>query len=113
MSTVLSFGADDSSVIDSDVVVRDRLSHGIPVASRQVRPHVLEYARRHVFQSRCRAGELFESCDCSVEVGLVKNLHAVDPVCSDRYERNHLPLDLKALVRNPVCRVGIDSSKLP
>lgn len=44
-STVLRLGTDDPSMIDADVVVGHRFGHGVPVASREVRPDMLEDER--------------------------------------------------------------------
>ncbi len=89
---MLSLGTHDPSVIDADIVVGHRLSHGIPVVSREVRPDVLEYARGRIFRLRCRSAELIESCDRGIEVCVVEDLSAVDHVVRDRENRDPPPL---------------------
>ena len=93
-------------------VVGQYLRHGVP--SRGPRSYVqeaLNHLACRVFQPRRRRLQFVEPRERGVEVGLVEDFAAVDPVAVDRQKLNHPPLGVEALVARCHAHLGDDRSE--
>ena len=110
--TVSDAGIHHPTTIVGGNVVGQYLSHGVPVAGREVRLEALVRSACRVFQLRRRTTELVEPRERGVEVGLVEHLAAVDQVAFDHHKLDVPPLGVEALSRRPIRRVSDDRSEV-
>ena len=73
----------------------------MPLAGSNVRVKPLEYMRCGVLQTQRRSTELVESRERDIEVRLVEDLAAGDPVTFDRQDVDRSPLGVEAFRRSP------------
>ncbi len=112
ISTVSDPGVHHPTAIVGGNVVGQDLGHRVPVAGREVRIEALVHSACRVFQPRRRPAEFVESRERGVDVCLVEDLAAVDPIAFDGQKVDLPPLGVEALLRGPGRTVGDDRSEV-